>query len=1381
MKKILLVGMVFFAFVFNINAQLISEGFESGFVNYQNASGNTNQFALSSSIFHLGSKSAFNSYTNNSYDTLYQSTTVDLTTTTAPQLIFWQICKVEGYSDEGRVLISTDSGATYSTLPGSSYMGASTGFDGYASAGYFDEYSYTTWNASPVQNSWWKRESFDLSAYTAFNNVKIMFLLVSDGFSQTEGWYIDDISVKDVTCPLVSGLSSFGVTTNSANVTWVSGAADSLWQIEYDLAGFTIGSGTQTTFSANDTVGISSLLANTAYDFYVRSICKSGDTSDWQGFSQFTTGCNLLVPPYVQNFDLMTLSTGYSCYTQDDLSDCWSNELSTMDYWRVESGSTNTNNTGPSFDNTTGTGNYIYMESSTNANCSSGDKSILYGPSIDLSTTPFPQLSFYYHMWGVSVDSLNVFVSNDNGVTWTKEWGLYGDQTNNWNEAIVPLTTYFGDTIIVKFEARKGSSYTGDIGIDDFSVTNVPACPKPTVLGSYNLFPDSVDLTWVNGANDSTWIVEYGLSGFALGSGTVINSTIDSVSIGGLMSNTTYNVYVRSFCDVADTSLWFGPYSFTTPCSAFIPPYTQDFSTMTSSIMPTCWKEAEGLLATSSTLVYGASEWRSDGFGNIGTTGAARTRIYGTSINDWLISPSFDLGNGSSPYIVEFNVALTPYTSSNPTSFNSDDKFYLIISTDNGVTWSDTNVLERWDISNMPSNTGDYYYFNLTTAGYTGLVKFGLYAESTVSGSDNNLTIDNFGVIPLPSCPRPINLMFDSSSSNSANVSWTNGSSDVSWVLEYGAPGFVQGTGTVVGSSSNPALIPGLSPATCYDVYLRSVCTAGDSSIWIGPIDFCTKCVPVIDLCEDFEGTLSGEIPICWEEFVISNGNSSIQVNPSGGNFTPSGIQLSAGNDGGATMFLISPEMSALGLQTHRASFWVKGSSSPDSVLIVGTIADITNPATFTPWDTINTVTSSYQFFKIPFDTYTGTDTRIAFQYVATSVSRSMTIDDFCFEVIPSCDKAIFPTVLNAGIDSSSLGLGWTGDPTHTSYIINYGLAGYHPVSNPVGGFSATSTTNFFTAVGLNSLSEYCFWIKAVCVNGDTSEWTVPVCGTTGCPAAVSLPYSDDFSTYTNSSPMDITPLCWTEAEGGLTASGSLIIRESEWEADGFANLGSSGAARIFFSPFGRSQAWLLTPVFDLGNDLNANRFIEFDVALTDYFNSGPSDNGFGADDTVAFVASFDGGLTWKTSDILIQWDTNNEPSSTGTHIQYLLSNTIGKVQFGFYGVTSVNNEGVDFFVDNFSIRDSVYAGVDEIDGVTNFKVYPNPNNGQFTILNEGNASKSSVKVVDVQGRVVYEDSYYFSQNGRKQVDLTSLNSGVYILILEGEGKQEQHRVILNK
>ena len=70
---------------------------------------------------------------------------------------------------------------------------------------------------------------------------------------------------------------------------------------------------------------------------------------------------------------------------------------------------------------------------------------------------------------------------------------------------------------------------------------------------------------------------QYGLRGFTLGSGTILNPTITSVSMASLTPSSVYSFYVRTFCGGSDYSTWGGPITFNT---TFLPanvPYTTSF------------------------------------------------------------------------------------------------------------------------------------------------------------------------------------------------------------------------------------------------------------------------------------------------------------------------------------------------------------------------------------------------------------------------------------------------------------------------------------------------------------------------------------------------------------------------------------------------------------------------------------------------------------------------------------------------------------------------------------------------------------------------------------------------------------------------------------
>lgn len=94
--------------------------------------------------------------------------------------------------------------------------------------------------------------------------------------------------------------------------------------------------------------------------------------------------------------------------------------------------------------------------------------------------------------------------------------------------------------------------------------------PAPTCLGvvggtASSITGSSAALDW--SSSSSSWQVQYGTSGFTLGTGTVTGVlTTKPHTISGLNSLTNYDFYVRNVCGPGDTSNWAGPYSFATIC-----------------------------------------------------------------------------------------------------------------------------------------------------------------------------------------------------------------------------------------------------------------------------------------------------------------------------------------------------------------------------------------------------------------------------------------------------------------------------------------------------------------------------------------------------------------------------------------------------------------------------------------------------------------------------------------------------------------------------------------------------------------------------------------------------------------------------------------------
>lgn len=135
--------------------------------------------------------------------------------------------------------------------------------------------------------------------------------------------------------------------------------------------------------------------------------------------------------------------------------------------WLEGSGATPSSKTGPSADHTTGSGNYFYVEASSPAQ--KGNKAWLL--SNLFPATAGRCLSFWYHMYGSSTGSLNVYnVDKDNKATLV--WSKSGDQGNQWNEAKLTLESKLNYKVL--FEAVRGPSFRGDTGLDDIGFTDGP-------------------------------------------------------------------------------------------------------------------------------------------------------------------------------------------------------------------------------------------------------------------------------------------------------------------------------------------------------------------------------------------------------------------------------------------------------------------------------------------------------------------------------------------------------------------------------------------------------------------------------------------------------------------------------------------------------------------------------------------------------------------------------------------------------------------------------------------------------------------------------------------------------------------------------------------
>src|SRR5690606_37857262 len=150
---------------------------------------------------------------------------------------------------------------------------------------------------------------------------------------------------------------------------------------------------------------------------------------------------------------------------------------------------------------------------------------------------------FWYHMFGNGIGSLTVEV--DNGSGYTQVWSKTGQQHTSgsapWTEAVVSLSSYLNDTVVVRIKATKFSTTTAaDAAIDDLSIDDDPnACSNPASITFTSVGYSGFTVNWVSTGNTTIEVVE---AGQPQGSGTFYVNATSPLLVTGLQSNTSYDV-----------------------------------------------------------------------------------------------------------------------------------------------------------------------------------------------------------------------------------------------------------------------------------------------------------------------------------------------------------------------------------------------------------------------------------------------------------------------------------------------------------------------------------------------------------------------------------------------------------------------------------------------------------------------------------------------------------------------------------------------------------------------------------------------------------------------------------------------------------------------
>ncbi|MBT8268005.1 MAG: DUF5011 domain-containing protein [Bacteroidia bacterium] len=179
--------------------------------------------------------------------------------------------------------------------------------------------------------------------------------------------------------------------------------------------------------------------------------------------SEPSSGCTGGITSYPYNEGFENTLGGWTQSTADDLD------------WTVDSGGTQSNNTGP--DSASEGSFYIYVEASGNNTGYPNKQAIINSPCFDLSGLSTPSFKFDYHMYGSSdMGTIALEASTDEGANWTSLWSESGNKGNIWLSQSIDLSAYAGGSVQLRFNRITGGTWQADIAIDNIELSQ-PAPP----------------------------------------------------------------------------------------------------------------------------------------------------------------------------------------------------------------------------------------------------------------------------------------------------------------------------------------------------------------------------------------------------------------------------------------------------------------------------------------------------------------------------------------------------------------------------------------------------------------------------------------------------------------------------------------------------------------------------------------------------------------------------------------------------------------------------------------------------------------------------------------------------------------------------------------
>lgn len=388
-------------------------------------------------------------------------------------------------------------------------------------------------------------------------------------------------------------------------------------------------------------------------------------------------------------------------------------------------------------------------------------------------------------------------------------------------------------------------------------------------------------------------------------------------------------------------------------------------------------------------------------------------------------------------------------------------------------------------------------------------------------------------VLPAPTCPQPTQLAVVTATTSTADLTWTVNGSETQWQIKYGPVGFnPQNTGTAVISNTNPSVNPtqisGLPANSFYHVYVRAICSPGDTSFYTGPktfntyglgqyIEAGTECGPGfmdisttgtnLNLTDDSNFGMNLPFPFYYQGSIMNqlniNNNGYVVLGTTVGTF---GYNMPATGNG------LYPFIQDMGTAISPAGVYHQTIGTAPNRKFIVQWNNVPHYGFPTPTDgaTFQLIIdeATMEFYYVYEDVFmdnplwnNGADAEIGIrgpQNINVSINNANYLTNnecahFYYTDCPKPQNVQFSNIVNDEFDVT-----WTaGLSGETSWEVEYGLAGFTPGT---GTMVPNVTNTSLTIPNLTQLTQYDVYIYAQCASGDESNGafgtvlTAPVC-----------------------------------------------------------------------------------------------------------------------------------------------------------------------------------------------------------------------------------------------------------------------------------------------